>query len=426
MTGPVPTPPPGYGQPPVQGQAPGYGQPPAYGQAPGYGQPPAYGQTPGYGQPPAYGQAPGYGQPPAYGQPQPMSYVQPLRKSRSLIWYWVGGFFGAIVLAVVALIVFAEPPESIPPEPTPPAEAKTTETKTTTPKPTDLAGVTRLASGQLKTTFTAFDYHSKGMLSLANTNGENTVLTLFDYANGEFTPAFEIIQPVGAVKDVSYGVPFNDGVTRAIVVSEKAVLFVNPEGKVDQVPTAGIAHVYVGDFSGEGQQEMVTLIQDDQGLFGFINRFYIDKDSEKVGDFSYTEFPDWPAQTFLTLNGRRLLMGINKVNEETIEVALYTVERDKGLVFNRGQEMPNPASAPIIGAGAGILSGKPVLIVTHRSSPSYVEFFDITTDGFTSRGTAQLPDDGEYYPILGDFTGDEQLEILAMTPEGHWTLLGLE
>lgn len=399
---------------------------------------PVYGgQTPPmppHGQPPTYPPVPPQGQFPAYPPTPP-------RKSGSKVGLWIGVIVGVLLLGFVGLVALLPdevpaddpaPPPSQTGQNTPPAQnnppaqksppAQPTQPAAPAPKPNEL-GVTKLAQGHLDAQFDAFDWHSAGMVSLAVGDGSSAQLTLYDFINGDFKPAFQFIEPMGALRDVVFGQIYNDGKYRAIMITEKGLLVVDSEGESFTVDATDVNRVYVGDWDGDGQEETAIFMTVDGEPVTVVSRYYLEKETERVGLWEVNEFPEWPAQTFLTVNKRRMLMGVNEVDTNTKEVVLYTIDPATGLERYLSQNVESMWSAPLIGAGAGMLGGKPTLVLTYQGSPSYIELFDIGQSGFTSRGQMNLPDGDAYYPIVGLYSGDE-LEVLAMTPEGKWILYG--
>lgn len=358
----------------------------------------------------------------------------PARPRRRL---WLAGAGLLLLIPLAAGVIFFLKPFApaggpIPPEgghgaTAPPAAAGENPPKDAVPlqaePPTVLRDVHEVASGDLGIRFIGYDAVANGLFALVDeTNGEVRV-HLVEWRDGTFTPGKQLSYPAGKMLEVSFGDFYNEGYGDALVTTDRGLLFVQEDGRMEFREQSGLLKAYVGDWDGDDRRETAYFTRADGATQVTILRHFRGGRTEKVGAFRAESLPRWMAGTVLDAGERRLLLGASPTEAESVSIGLYALDPAKGLARLFGGTIPNRQAEPLISSAAGILDGKPAFVASYRGQPSYAELFDIGEKGLSSRGRILLPSGEDYFIMAGRFTGSTT-ELLAITRTGKWTLYG--
>jgi hypothetical protein len=386
--------------------------------------------------------------PPAYPGYSPAPPRSP--KSSAGMWSAIGG--GALVLLIGALLAwrFTRPDQPVTPTPQPakpavvdknqpapqPAPAPAPADTKQQPAPADAKGTPMpkaalVAQGKLNFKFHAYDAFAGNQLALAGEDGENSHVMIYEFMEGKFEEAVEVLQPLGKVNDVNHGPIFNDGKDYAVIPAEQGLVVVPEDGDADQYTGKNIQHALVGDFDGDKQYE--TLVVGKDGNFFMLNlfRYAAGGQGPKLKSVGAQAWPDGTQVVNLAGVNRALLAAIDPTPVQgKMPIALYGV--DANLTLPQFASLAVHNNGDVTGFAAGNIGGKPTLVVAYNGSPAYLEFFEINTAkpntdpavSPASRGKLTLPAGSGYQVILGSFTKKGAQEVLVLLGDGSYSIYG--
>lgn len=363
-----------------------------------------------------------------------------------LVGVLVAGFIGLIALgALLDEEPVADPvkgaPTTVQDKPADPPPAPNTPAPTP-PKPSNnplnvewkpmaaqgtFTGAMLAAKGKIDYTFRSYDRFLPNQIFLARQETGKIEARAFEFVDGAFKPVTEVIYDLGALRDVSYGDFHNSGELKAIITAEKGLLMVDDNSDVKQYNVPGLRHTLVGDWDGDGKNEAALIAQASGKTKAEVWRYTADgSGDQQMGSFEAPNFPDSPMPSYLTINKRKLLLGIEKTEiAGKLPVALYSLDPAKGFARELSLPIPDSDKEQVAAMGAAAIAGKPSLVVSYQAATSFVEVFEIAEGAPKSRGRLQLPDGDSYSVIIGYFTQKEKAEILAINPfTGQYLIFG--